>query len=289
MKTKNDLSIHLKRWANDQNKEMVDNNHFKNIDDNLYIRLDNPLTKCFSEGSGSELISHKGSPAKMSALDSSSALCVNVFKPLEEKHLEDIIKALKVNCENPKLEFESKHKNGAGTANIDIALLGINKSVYLESKFTEPYYQQEDKNFLKQRYLSKDNRTIKKDYAVVLGNLFDFINKEWKSEKYQTKKSNCIGLRWSNDDSKIDIAQLIKHLFGLMKTYNNDKSKFSLGYIYYNIGDDSQRSELDSFRKLLEKDEIHFFYISYQDLICNLKKELSNGEYFSYLKRRYNL
>lgn len=276
-------------WANKHNKPCR-KGYLGCYQENLFLQLDGEDYCSFKKGNGNELEDKNGEKAKMRALISSSALCVNFFLYLKQNGLlPSFLKSTGIHFEKViKGEFEKKLETGASSAkaNLDFYIVCDNQVVGVESKFTEHYCNNHAP--LKQSYLEKKNEWRLKDkYSKPFPHLANWIN-EWKLDEYSYKGKTYTG-RFSPFEY-LDVAQLIKHLFAL----NNDASKpYILIYIHYDIPCNEinkHKDEIDTFDSYLKEDNVNFISISYQSIFSKLKEELhAHTEYLSYMKSRYSL
>ena len=306
MKAEEIIKIRQLEWAKRKGIE-VDKKYklyCKSVKDNIFKWKDNEgmeyglfedAKKQFMDANGNEL-NDGDSPAKMRALLSSSALCVNVFQYLLRNDMLSIISdVLDLEMEKPKGTFEEKFAiDGTDTgkrfpANLDFVIKEDNKLIAIESKFTEPYGRvKKNSRLLRQSYLNSKSR----EYEFEINRftkLKDWINKEWKIEKYNKGKNIARLCPYEY----LDAAQLIKHLLGLSsesqmseKGYKN----YKLCYLYYCI-DSKQMAkhsiELNDFQTHLDKC-INFEAMSYQEFFQNLKQKAAGHEdYLNYMKERY--
>lgn len=302
MSTIETLTNQQKEWAKN-NVELRDAEHTRNIYDNLYGRsLYHEFEDDIKKADGDEFSDHTGTPAKMSSLRSSSALCVNVFAPQATNGrsfspigIMSLIGGSIEDCNSYHLFFEDKHSTGARSeANLDVALKNGVKDYFIESKFTEPYshVSANTTNILKQSYLDiKTDATrpkIKNKFIEYLPEKIAEDLSTWTKTTYKNGGKEYVGIECRNYKT-IDVAQLFKHVFGLMKTYKNDTSKFMLLYLYYKA-DARQEEELKRFKKMITEGPrgIQFDYISYQDYVARLRAHGDN-EHLKYLKERYGL
>ena len=278
--------------------------HTKTPDDNIYKGLTPETRKAFNDAQGGELKEGKrGTPAKMTALHSSSALCVNVFQYFQNKSNDlklDVLQAC--NLVDPKnngtvksFEFECKRFpiTGISMPNIDfVAEMDSSRIIAIESKFNEPYAYPLD-NFLREEYYLLENESIWADLSS-LRSVLDIKHKVEITKK--DKKGNDIKGRLIFPDYKyLDAVQLIKHLLGVVNS-SDRKSEIWLTYLWYDsLGGKgiAHRAEIEVFRKLIEEytdPRIKFRHITYQELICNLNTILDrtkHKEYLDYITNRY--
>lgn len=299
-----DIVLQQKNWATSNDIELRDAEHTSNVYDNLYGRsLYSEFEDEIKKGDGNEFSSHDGHPAKMSSLRSSSALCVNVFAPqafsgrlFSPIGITSLVGGNIDKCHSYNLYFEDKHPTGAGSskANLDVAIKNGIKDYFIESKFMEPYDHSSSDvtNILKQSYLDINTDAL---HPRIKNKFIEFLPKEvaielssWTRTTYTDENGEHIGILCPNYKT-VDVAQLLKHIFGLMKTYENNAKKFMLIYLYYKA-DDLQETELKIFKQMLTDGprRIQFDYISYQDYVDRLR---GNGDnlHLKYLKNRYGL
>lgn len=278
--------------------------HTQKPGDNIYKGLTPETRKAFDDAQGGELKEDKqGTPAKMTALYSSSALCVNVFQYFQNQPNCLKLKLLQecglVSSRNKgsvnSFEFECKRFpiKSISTPNIDfVAEIDSSRIIAIESKFNEPYAYSHD-NFLREEYYLPKNESIWTDLSS-LRSALDIDHKEEITKK--DKNGNDIKGRLIFPDYKyLDAVQLIKHLLGVVNS-SDKKSKIWLTYLWYDsLGGKgvAHRAEIEDFRKLIEdntKSRIKFRHITYQELICNLNRNLDraeHNEYLDYITSRY--
>ena len=280
-------------WAKKNGKAPI-SDYLASYIDNLFLPLNDEEEKQFKESSGHELEDSKKSKAKMRAVDSSSALCVNFFLYLKRNNKLDLIcnaleldEGAAVSCSR----FEKPYDTGTGKykASIDFGMdLNNERSIDIESKYTEHHNIKHD-SIIKQSYLDKKNEwLVRESLFSRLPFIKDFVNK-WELSKYVNHKKTYIGRK--SPYKYLDAAQLVRHLLGLC----NQSKPFTLVYLYYeNLNNkeacDTHKNEIEKFSDILKKDGIDFKYCSYQSLYNEIKKELisdSDLEYLNYLKERY--
>lgn len=234
----------------------------------------------FALGNGQEVLGSEGSPAKMQALHSSSALGVNIFQYWQKRGLLDQIAAACGFCNrtsqySDRLVFEDKYQIKSKFVippNIDVVIHNKHNSPYelfaVECKFSEAYGGRAHGG-LKPRYLLEVDLWRGLD---ALGALAKEISP--KDNHYQY----------------LDAAQLIKHILGLKAQVGKDK--FRLLYLWYDVlgqeGAD-HRAEVEDFRVAAKADGIHFHAMTYQELIFILDRYYrdEHPEYIKYLTERY--
>ncbi|MBO4873859.1 MAG: hypothetical protein J5542_00920 [Bacteroidales bacterium] len=284
----NEIKKHQQDWA--KNKIGTKGLYCVNVYDNIFSnKLLEKVEARFKKANGNELID--SDKAKMRALHSSSAFCVNVFQYLLEKQMLDIVSdVFGVRMNNPlNGDFEYKFPiKGTKTgnrfpANLDFVIEGANELIAIESKFTEPYGKVSgDSRLLKQSYLDPNS-----NYEFIIkrfSKLKEWID-TWETEKYDENK---IARVCPYTYKYLDAAQLIKHLLGL----SSQNKKYKLCYLYYCVASDEMKKhseELEDFQKHLD-DCINFKAMSYQEFFSKLKLKMQeHGKYLDYMKDRYNL
>lgn len=228
-------------------------------------------------GSGNEVKSKKGKP-KFASIASSSALAVNTFALWKD---ETYLKTLEV-CGSggfTELSFESKFKNKIGTPpNLDVVLSGVDKIIGIECKFLEPFGKKHPK-FSDKYFNVEDHRK----------------NSKW----YEAMK----GIRRGNAEfvfEYLDVAQLIKHYFGICCEKN--KRDRTLLYLYWEPSEyirkgykpyEQHMIELKHFADLVKDDaQLEFKFLSYQDLWQSWEKLEIPGSIrtqIKWVKNKYNI
>ncbi len=287
----------------------------KNIDCNIYGGLNEDVRKQFEKGSGNEL-NDEIWPAKMEALFSSSALCVNVFQYFaigNKNNVLDFLKACKLISNNYQgdvipvdfeyenkniqvpIRFEEKFETGIpyGVPNLDAVIrtkskTGKKQLFAFESKFTEPYYSHCG-NFLKEKYCMEENREIWKNDKIK--GLYDALGIDCKrndSILNETEKGEEIEYgRYIFDYKYLDGAQLVKHILGTTNSLKNNieekNTEITLVYLWYDaFGTEGamHREEIEDFRKTIEEatsQKIKVRHATFQEVICNLCERLGDS------------
>ncbi len=249
----------------------------QNLDANLFEPMLPDVLNNFKKGDGGELT---GSPCKMQAVHSSSALGVNIFQYWKKiKKISEIASACrfcrKNNSVSQDIQFEVRYPIGKRflrSPNIDVVIENSPSSRFkvfaIECKFSEAY-------------LSRNHSGISPKYIEL-----DTI---WGGMPNLLKLAKEI----SPDDNKYSYlypAQLVKHILGLKEKFG--KNKFRLLYLWYDtVGPESRihHKEIDKFTKITKADNLYFHAISYQDLIVNLANDYRNlhRDYINYITERY--
>lgn len=300
-------------WAMRNGKKLRDDYKFYTtaVEENLFNGLSQNTRKEFDAGRGGELKDTAEHPAKMSALLSSSALCVNVFQYFQEKGKDlklTLLKACKLvgedyDCDDVIIKFECTDypiRSGEeiiATPNIDVVIITIkdnkeDRLFAIESKFTEPYGKSHH-YFLNRKYY-KDGSKV--SYWKSMGDLYDKLGIDAAEDKEYKSKSGILYGREIEELKKyryLNALQLIKHLMGVRCSWKN-KANIKLVYIFYDaLGHDGadHRDEISTFNDFIEEATgVGFNYISYQEVICNLMEKLpydEHKEYLTYIAERY--
>ncbi len=268
------LKLRQIQWAVRHSISFDKNGSLASYNENIFGGLSHEIEEMFSRANGNEL------RGKMKSLHSSSALCVNVFCYLRN----DAGKALKAlgmhdSVAVGPITFEYKDKIiGKIYSNLDMMLETSGHFYAVESKFLEIYSSHS--NLLKSRYLAADMS----DVWGGLPCIYEYLT--------------CMEDRADGkhlDYSRLDAAQLIKHLLGLMRNekIGRKKSRFSLVYLYYDAPGDKgavHRAEIARFAELMASDRVNFKAVTYQDVMYNLNTILdynSHKEYLDYINERY--
>lgn len=213
----------------------------------------------FKRGSGHELSPKSGKP-KFCSIVSSAALVVNAFAPWKRyREILSIDLGKAVIRGFLEFNFEEKVLNGLNGAppHLDVWLSNDHAIIGIESKFTELF----DKK--KKEFSDQYRMYIRSNQEEFLGSPWiDFIDQE-----------NLIG-----SYKHLDVAQLVKHYFGLKhykKTHNPKKTIYLLYLYWYPNGHDLQDDlvykehdeELGRFASYVEKDrDIIFKHMTYNQL-----------------------
>lgn len=307
-------------WAKRKGLELVggtipnrgEKNYLPNLADNLFEDLTEESLECYNSGDGNETKDSKTRLAKMKALHSSSAIVVNLFQYWQGKDLCPLLNACNLwgrSCKpvdllkhlgspsfhvvtipptpvDGEIKFEKQFEISEDKSqfphspNIDVFIrVGI-PDFAIESKFTEPYNSRKHAG-LKQKYVENIS------FWDGLPNLYELAKEI------------------SPDDTKfqyLDAAQLIKHILGLKKSYDNKKiyigsgrhlkKNFRLLYLWYDvIGKDGveHRKEIEQFAEIAQRDNVKFSHVTYQEVIMKLSKEFYEGNenYLNYITDRY--
>ena len=250
--------------------------------ENLFEQLSTAVLTSLRRGHGGETKGTRGSPAKMQAAHSSSALGVNIFHYWERIGRVSEIAAACGFCRRgssvpQKIVFEDKYvineRELEHPPNIDVVIHNADSSrvkrFAVESKFSEPYNPR-GHDGIKSAYLRLHD--IWGDIPAL----------------HDMAQALC------PDDDKyryLHAAQLIKHILGL-KVKLLGKDRFNLLYLWYNApGEDGakHKEEVEDFAKAALSDGIDFHALTYQELILRLSHEYrdSHPKYIKYITERY--
>lgn len=237
----------------------------------------------FKRGSGHELFPKRGKP-KFCSVVSSSALAVNAFAPWK-RHPEllslDLDGHLISGFHKPS--FEKKVSNGLkGTPpHLDVWLENPDNIVAIESKFTE--------------FFSRKKGSFSDQYRIYIQeNAVEFSNSPWKD----FVESDYLISSFHH----LDVAQLVKHYFGL-KHYikvNATNKAITLLYLYWQPSDlvmnkdfvfIEHEEELARFADYVKADpKVKFRYSNYISIYGHWVRYSNDQEVRSHLeafKRRY--
>lgn len=247
------------------------------LNQNLFEPLERTVRKSFLKADGNEII---GSPAKMQAVHSSSALSVNMFQYWQKiKQVPGIAAACgfcrKGNNVSQKIVFEDKYpidNKFRFSPNIDVVFHNWDSSKYrrfaVECKFSEAYG-------------SRGHSGLKPEY-ISLGRLWVDI-----PGIYELAKSLCPN---DNKFTYLHAAQLIKHILGLKEKFG--KEGFRLLYLWYDVlGGEGviHRNEIKAFSEIVRADAVRFHAMSHQELIARLSEgyRQKHDRYINYITERY--
>lgn len=312
-----------KEWAKDKTLvsgkivdgvECEDKNYIETIEDNLFpvdktkgLRPEN--IDAYTKGGGSETktITHR---PKMSALHSSSALVVNLFQYWQNQEINKtpLLIALGLVNDNDKvgdvkiIKFEEKlqikYEDGKiiknvkfGTPNLDVMIEFGDKIIAIESKFTEPYINESDKNSkMQDSYIEKESLWRGIPHIEKLA-------KAIHDKKYQIEIEKKEGQVIKRKPKHLDAAQLIKHILGLRTDDDKEilkNKEIILLYLWYDVPNSEEakehQEEIEAFASIAKADGIDFRHITYQKVISYLEENYKNEheDYIKYLVERYS-
>ena len=200
------------------------------------------------QGAGQEL--SRKSRAKLLAVHSSTALAVNCFAPFR-RHIADLSLLGHKFDQNGHIRFEGKCPTGLrGTPpHLDVLVQDADTVIGIESKLTE--------------HLGTHRAKFSPSYC----NIRDEWGKAWVREMQRLKKEPRYYVQ-------LDAAQLIKHAFGLARTFPD--KKVTLLYLYWEPVKSKScpviaehRQEVADFAARVADSTPHFEALSYTDLWRN--------------------
>lgn len=297
-------------------KEKLNNDYpfyCNDVKDNIF---DNELDECvktqFDNAKGNEL-DDKKYPAKMKALYSSSALCVNVFQYFAvgegKNNALELLVACKLVSDGYSGKVSSINFEETGYKIPDISEPNIDVVVKIESenkkqlfaiesKFSEPYSSHRG-NFLKEKYCIEENRNVWENDKIK--GLYDALEIDCKEKvsrlsKDKEGKERLEYGRYIFDYERLDGAQLLKHILGVVNGNDCKDSEITLVYLWYDtFGSEGakHREEIEDFRKRIERNsKVKVRHATYQEVIANLcnseKLDYSkHKKYIDYITERY--
>jgi hypothetical protein len=256
--------------------------YYKNKEEStLKMVREEDYVKCFRSKAGHEL-SLKTDKPKFLSVVSSSALAVNAFAPWKQ-----YLNLLQIEIEGnkygtfEKLRFEEKVYNGLrGTPpHLDVWIESPQIIIAIESKFCEVF----DK---KHPEFSEQYNKYRSSY-----------NDEFTGSNWLFPLDDITTLQ---SFKYLDVAQLVKHYFGL-KHYakTHDTKEIVLLYAYWEPKKSSttyesvyknHAAELSRFKALIGNDhQVSFYYTSYRNLIENWSriKDTKVQNHVTAFKNRY--
>ena len=258
-------------WAAAQGIDLNPPNYAARVEDNLFRQPSARMLNEFGAAAGQELVdSEGGAPAKMRALESSSALVVNVFEHLRQTAPQAIGHVLGITEPVVDVEFERRFPSGLpGTPpTLDVVITTSSGKLWcIESKFCEPYRAKDKRDPFASSYFSTgiglwDDRGLPRcqELATALrdgGRLFEYL----------------------------DAAQLLKHALGML----NQDAPATLTFLWYAHEAEATplRGELSEFKGRVDT-VLGFQSITYQDLFGRLRGlQIQAEAHLEYLRARY--
>jgi hypothetical protein len=261
-------------WASQAGLSFDDRGYLPDVSQNLFGGLSDEVRAAFDKADGAELKDHKGRPAKMRSVISSSALAVNVFQHWALNDPEPVGRALGLSAAVTKIEFERRMPTGAGGTppNLDVLLTTADRGIVgIESKFTEWMSRKAGQAASMAPYFRKPESLWGRAGLTECDRLAQASNSGTKAYEY------------------LDAPQLLKHILGLHKT---GAPSWALFYVWYDAtGDtgDKHRTELAEFGERVRAD-LTFVAVSYQELVARFASAQEGApDYFAYLAQRYAL
>ena len=261
-------------WARSEGLAPDSRGYLASYEENLFQPLSPTAKTAFELGSGSELKDRTGSPAKMRALHSSSALAANAFDFWSCRPNTDLLAALGLpDTSDAMIRFEGQYPTGlpGNPPNLDVVLeLSTGDVVGIESKFTEWLSPKAPGvTPFKEKYFPAGNGVWERRGLT-------------KSQQFAEKlQGGELTFRY------LDAPQLLKHALGLASAVGD---RFRLLYIYFDCNCPSgeiHSSEIKAFDSAAGV-ELAFQALSYQDLLSRLDgSSAGTAEYRWYMRRRY--
>ena len=260
------------RWAESRRLCMDRPGYVTSVTDNLFRPLTDKALIEFGRSAGNELVDGaNGKPAKMRALESSSALVCNVFDQWRHRAPEQIGSAIDVDAKVVDVQFETGFPTGLGGTQptLDLALVTETDTICaVESKFCEPYRSKDKRDPFAAAYFPDDGRL-------------------WADKGLPRCQDLAEDMRrGSVRFERLDVAQLLKHALGLF----NQPKPATLRFIWF----DQPSSEADTLRDELEKfsewcdTSLGFRAFTYQDVFERLRAfPDADPDHRAYLVSRY--
>ena len=256
-------------WAESRGIELDPPDYTARLEDNLYSKLSERALEEYGGAAGQELAdSRGGKPAKMRALESSSALVLNVFEHLRLTNLKAIGAILNIAEPVAEVRFEATFPTGLhGTPpTLDVAVTGPSGHVCgVESKFCEPYR-------------SKGKRDpFAASYFPDGPGLWETRGLPRCEQLARNLKDLTVTFEY------LDAPQLLKHALGL---FNQDRPA-TLFYLWYEEGAEGQahKQEIATFASQIDR-QLGFRFSSYQEALHRLHGN-SDSDHAAYLANRY--
>jgi Restriction Endonuclease associating with ARP len=261
-----------KDWAEVNEIQLDPPGYVKYCFDNLFRPLSMPTCEELFEAAGRELESGPNDkPAKMRALESSSALCCNFFDFWRTRNPGEIGRLLMIPEPVLQVSFEVEFPTGLrGTPpTLDMVLTDQNGVIWgIEAKFCEPYRPKPKRPPFADSYFP-DGEGLWASRGLVL----------------------CERLARDLHDRKVaferlDIAQLLKHALGL-----HSQPRIShLWYLWYEeYGPEAKaiRRDLDVFAQQVDP-RLNFHAVTYQEVFESVCKAPDvDADYVKFLLSRY--
>ena len=246
------------------------------LDDNLFESLLPDVRQQFEDGDGGELRKADPRAGNMHALQSSSALAVNVFHYWRRLNaLRPIASACGLSAAGlASLDFEVKREIRSEfdrPPNLDVefrySARAPLRAAAIECKFCEPFGGRGHSG-LSPLYLDLE---------------------EWRDYPSLHTLAKAI----SPDDTtyeRFHAAQILKHVLGLTRTHG--VGRFRLLYLWYDAPGreaNAHRTEVERFKTEASRDGLAFQATTYQDVITKLARTQreNHTSYVDYLAERY--
>ena len=257
------ITVRQHEWMRGRGAECDRRGWAVHVEANLFEPLDPDVKADLEAADGNELA------GKICAPWSSSALALNVFHFWRQRDNRVLAKALRRST-IASIRFEQCHATGNrnARANLDVEVRSEGEPVLaIESKLREPFGHHDQ---LLPSYLARA------DLWERLPHCFELAK---RCEEHPTLFQ------------RLDVAQLLKHILGLSRSYGRD---FELLYLWYDptklmSGDEEwpivqHRQELERFTAHVAPD-VCFRSLTYQSLFDQLAP--AESEYREYLRTRY--
>ncbi len=266
------ISDAQKRWAESQSLLRERPGYIASVSDSLFRPLTDKALTEFGRAADNELVDGPdGKPAKMRALESSSALVCIVFDQLRQRAADQIGSAFGVDEGVLDVQFEVGFPIGLGGTPPTLDLVVVTESgpiCGVESKFCEPYRSKDKKEPFAAAYFPR---------RVGL-----WTGKGLPRCQEFAKDMNNGAIAFE----RLDAPQLLKHALSL---FNQPKPAI-LRFVWY----DQPSSEADTLRAELEEfgercnASLGFRSFTYQEVIKSLcNSPDADFQHVAYLRQRY--
>lgn len=238
------------------------------------IELDTEEEKLLLEGDG------QSNPNEYKQINSSTGLAVNYFKILESiGNIEELVFEDKV-----AIPLKSR---GGRKANLDVSYKRDGKLFYVESKFLEPYYSNNEKN--RESYFKPEKYPVPEKDKSVWYELFV----EAQSYKYYNFSQLCrhllaIWRKHEHDSTSIvlqSITWLMPNTFIERMESDEDKKNFRDRRNKFEEEAKKCQSYINSFLKTIGWKNMTFESLYYNDII----DDISSSPKYTEFKKRYLL
>jgi len=260
------------RWAESCGLGVDRHGYVASVAENLFRPLTDKALNEFCRAAGNELLDGPiGEPAKMRALESSSALVCNVFDQWRLRVPGQIGLAFGLDEDATEVHFEMEFPTGLrGTPpTLDLALISATGSICaVESKFCEPY-----------RSMDKTKPFARSYFPTGAG-----LWTEKGLPRCQALAEDLNG--GAIKFERLDVAQLLKHALGLF----NQPKPAKLRCVWYEHPSpeaETVRKELACFAESCDT-ILGFRAFTYQEVFIGLGSAPdADAEHLEYLRARY--
>ena len=268
MSTVSELKSRQAAWASKSGQATNDIGYFVDASFNLPWLTDE-IRADFDAADGHEF-GRVGTPGKISAPHSSSALAVNTFSYWSARDKAALGRALNFDG-IASIRFEQKYPTGVGnrSPNLDVVMeSSTGKRLAIESKFCEPFS-------------GRKKSPIQPKYFPA-GKLWRDAGMPGAQEVAESCSESITGYEFLN------VAQLLKHMLGLGKLGGD----WRLLLLWFAPSPEIARKmliEADRFANALTSDSIRFSAMTYQDFWAALSPYLmdTHRDYSDYMNHRY--